>query len=183
MGNAGTLHGAPEVAALLAAATDLEALGAAVRTHARALAEAQGATFVLREGDSCFYADEDAMSPLWKGQRFPLIHCITGWAMLNRAVAAVPDIDDDPRVPREVYRATFVRSLVAVPIVTRAHDGSAGAAAGAIGVYWDHHRTPSAVLLSRLQRLAALAGEAMDRIGLDDAPWAPTFFHAARVTS
>jgi GAF domain-containing protein len=180
MAGVGTIDG---MTALLAAAPDLEALGAGVRTHARALAEAQGATFVLRDGDSCFYADEDAMSPLWKGQRFPLTQCITGWAMLNRAVADVPDIDDDPRVPREVYRATFVRSLVAVPIMTPGHDGSPGAAVGAIGVYWDHHRTPSADLLARLQTLAALAGEAMERIGLDDAPWAPTFLRTSRATS
>ena len=61
MAGVGTIDG---MTALLAAAPDLEALGAGVRTHARALAEAQGATFVLRDGDSCFYADEDAMSPL-----------------------------------------------------------------------------------------------------------------------
>ena len=32
----------------------------------------------------CYYADEDAISPLWKGQRFPMSACISGWAMLNR---------------------------------------------------------------------------------------------------
>ena len=40
-----------------------------VRSAARRLARADGATFVLRDGDQCFYADEDAISPLWKGQR------------------------------------------------------------------------------------------------------------------
>ena len=34
-----------------------------VRSAARRLADAQGATFVLRDGPDCFYADEDAISP------------------------------------------------------------------------------------------------------------------------
>ena len=45
---------------------------AVVRVAARRLTGADGATFVLRDGDSCYYADEDAISPLWKGQRFPI---------------------------------------------------------------------------------------------------------------
>ena len=31
----------------------------------------------LREGR---YADEDAIGKLWKGQRFPMSTCISGWA-------------------------------------------------------------------------------------------------------
>ena len=42
------------------------------------LVGADGATFVLRDGDCCYYVDEDAISPLWKGQRFPLEACISG---------------------------------------------------------------------------------------------------------
>ena len=44
-----------------------------VVTHAaRTLLRADGITFVLREGENCYYAEEDAISPLWKGRRFPL---------------------------------------------------------------------------------------------------------------
>ena len=43
-----------------------------VRHAARQLVGADGATFVLRDGDKSFYADEDAIAPLWKGLRFPL---------------------------------------------------------------------------------------------------------------
>ena len=32
----------------------------------RALLQADGATFVVREGDRCRYADEDAVAPLWQ---------------------------------------------------------------------------------------------------------------------
>lgn len=42
-----------------------------VRRAARQLTGADGATWILRDRDFCFYADEDAISPLWKGQRFP----------------------------------------------------------------------------------------------------------------
>ena len=51
----------------LAAATSLEDVQRLVRTTARQLVQADGATFVLRDVDRCYYADEDAISPLWKG--------------------------------------------------------------------------------------------------------------------
>lgn len=166
-------HAAPAdaAAARLAVAADLEAVGTIVRTAARALARAQGATFVLRDGSSCFYADEDAMSLLWKGQRFPMEQCVTGWSMLHREIAVIPDIAQDPRVPMTAYRATFVRSLVAVPIP--GVDGPVGA----IGAYWDRVHTAEGDVVSGLRDLAGHAGQALDRIGLDDAPWAPNFAH------
>src|SRR4051794_12425320 len=37
----------------------LEDIQSVVRTEARAIAGADGATFVLRDGDDCHYADED----------------------------------------------------------------------------------------------------------------------------
>lgn len=46
-----------------------------VRTAARQLLGADGVTFVLREGDHVHYAEEDAVGPLWKGQRFPVDQC------------------------------------------------------------------------------------------------------------
>jgi len=76
----------------LASARDIAAVAAVVRTAARAIVGCDGATFVLRDGEQCFYADEDSIAPLWKGQRFPLTECISGWAMINGQVAAVPDI-------------------------------------------------------------------------------------------
>src|SRR5262245_3521283 len=42
-------------------------------THtARQGSGADGVSFVLREGDLCYYVDEDAVGPLWKGRRFPM---------------------------------------------------------------------------------------------------------------
>ncbi len=43
-----------------------------VRHAARVLTGADGATFILKDKDKCYYVDEDAIEPLWKGKRFPL---------------------------------------------------------------------------------------------------------------
>src|ERR1700753_3569766 len=76
----------------LAAAKTLDQIIAVVRSTARGVASADGVTFVLRDGDKCHYVEEDAVGPLWKGQRFPLSACISGWCMLNGQTAALPDI-------------------------------------------------------------------------------------------
>ena len=64
----------------LSLARDIDTVTSVVRTAARELTGADGATFVLKDEDKCYYADEDAIAPLWKGQRFPLSACISGWA-------------------------------------------------------------------------------------------------------
>ena len=152
----------------LAHADDLGTIGEVVRTAARELAQAQGATFVLRDGEDCFYADEDAVTPLWKGQRFPMRHCISGWAMLQGATTVVPDIEVDDRIPLEAYRPTFVRSLVVVPV---GHPEPVAA----IGAYWAEQRAADEATVAALEDLAAETAAAIARIGLDQAPWAPTF--------
>src|ERR1700755_228817 len=107
-----------------------------VSSSARALTGCDGATLVLRDDDKCFYAEENAIGPLWRGSRFPMTSCISGWAMLNRDAAVIPDIYRDTRIPHDLYRPTFVKSLVMVPI--RRLDPI-----GAIGNYWAHPPHPS----------------------------------------
>lgn len=131
----------------LADAHSLDGIAAVVRSAARRLTCADGATFIMRDGDSCHYVDEDAISPLWKGQRFPMSACISGWAMLNREIAIIDDIYADARIPHDVYRPTFVKSLVMVPV--RTADPIA-----AIGTYWSVTRTPSDDEVRVLQALA-----------------------------
>ncbi|TCC66249.1 GAF domain-containing protein [Kribbella pittospori] len=152
----------------LDAAETLVEVGDVVRLEARRRSGSQGATFVLREHDRCFYADEDAIAPLWKGQRFPITSCVSGWAMLHDEIAVVPDIAVDERIPLEAYTPTFVRSLVMVPV------GSPTPVA-AIGAYWSRRYHASPEQIDGLQTLADHAAKAIHRIGLDDAPWAPTF--------
>lgn len=141
----------------LSLARSLEAIMAIVRRAARELTGADGATFVLREGEQCYYADENAISPLWKGQRFPLHFCISGWAMLNRQPAVIEDIYADPRVPADAYRPTFVKSLAMVPIRTEAP-------IGAIGNYWARQHMPSSAEVELLQALANTTSVAMENV-------------------
>jgi GAF domain-containing protein len=131
----------------LSLARDIETIIRVVRTVARKLTGADGATFVLRDNGFCYYVDEDAIGPLWKGQRFPMSACISGWAMLNKKYAVVNDIYHDSRIPVEAYSPTFVKSLVTVPI--RSMDPL-----GAIGNYWAEKHEATADEIELLQALA-----------------------------
>ena len=141
----------------LSLARDLESVQAIVRHAARELTGADGATFILREGDQCYYADEEAIAPLWKGQRFPMSACISGWSMLNREAAVIEDIYADPRVPHDAYRPTFVKSLAMVPI--RSLDPI-----GAIGNYWAEHHLPSEEEVKLLRALADTTAVALENV-------------------
>ncbi|TAK77022.1 MAG: GAF domain-containing protein, partial [Aquabacterium sp.] len=131
----------------LSRARTLDGVMAVVRRAARKLTGAQGACFVLREGDICYYADEDAISPLWKGQRFPADTCISGISMMSGEPVVIEDIFNDDRVPLPAYAPTFVRSLVMVPI-------RPGSSVGAIGTYWAWPRLPAHGEVELLQTLA-----------------------------
>ncbi len=143
----------------LSLARSLAAIQDIVRHAARDLARADGATFVLRDGEFCYYADENAIAPLWKGQRFPLSTCISGWVMIHRQPAVIHDIYRDERIPHDVYRPTFVKSLAMVPI--RADDPIA-----AIGVYWARHHQPSGDELRLIQALADTTAVAMENVAV-----------------
>jgi two-component system CheB/CheR fusion protein len=141
------------VAHELSLARDLETVTAITCAAARDLTGADGVTFGLREAGGCYYAEEDAIAPLWKGKRFPLETCISGWVMTHNTPAVIPDVCADPRVPREVYETTFVKSLAMVPV--RVPESVA-----AIGAYWSrpHRATDDQVgALTLLADSAALA--------------------------
>lgn len=143
----------------LSLAPDLAGVQAVLRTAARELADCDGATVVLRDGEQCYYADEDAIEPLWKGLRFPLEACISGWAMLHGTHVVIPDIYADPRIPFEAYRPTFVKSLVMMPV--RSIDPIA-----AIGAYWADHHTATDNEIALLQGLANAASVALDKVAV-----------------
>ncbi len=117
-----------------------------VRATARDISGADGVTFVLREGDLCYYAEENTISPLWKGQRFPINNCIAGWCLLHDTPAVIPDIYADDRIPHDAYRSTFVKSLVMIPV--RAIKPMA-----AIGFYWACTRNFDADEIALLEAL------------------------------
>src|SRR3954465_15222457 len=87
----------------LSLARDLATVQDIVRRAARSLTGADGATFVLRDGDRCHYADEDAIAPLWKGQRSPREASVRGGWMIHPRPAVIEDIYADDRIPHDAY--------------------------------------------------------------------------------
>lgn len=140
---------------------DLSEVMAVLRETARNLTGADGVTVVLRDGDLCHYADENAIAPLWKGHRFPMKTCISGWCMLHREQVTIPDIYVDSRIPHDAYRPTFVKSLAMTPI--RSEDPI-----GAIGAYWADHHQASTEELEILQALGDSASVAIANVQLID---------------
>lgn len=143
----------------VSAARVLERVQEIVRSAARELTGSDGATFVLRDGDQCHYADEDAITPLWKGKRFPMQACISGWAMIHRQSVIIPDIYEDARIPHSVYRATFVRSMAMMPI-------RVAEPMGAIGVYWAQPHQATAEEMQLLEALANTTAVALENVRL-----------------
>jgi GAF domain-containing protein len=142
-------------------AESLDAIITIVTHAARTGTGADGVSFVLRDGHQCFYVDEDSIAPLWKGRRFPMSECVSGWAMLHRQAVAIPDITLDLRIPQNAYRATFVRSLVMVPI--RSQDPL-----GAIGAYWASTHHVSAEAVHWLQALADATSAGIEAVRAAD---------------
>lgn len=164
--NEETLHHLLKAVRDLAACRDVTSVVDVVRVAARRLAQADGATFVLRDEGRCYYVAEDAIEPLWSGQRFPLEACISGWAMIHEEQVVIPDIYLDPRIPHDAYRPTFVKSLVMTPV-------RSGGGIAAIGTYWAQQRLATPVEQEVLQALAdstVVALENVRTLEVDDAP-------------
>lgn len=143
----------------LAQVRSLNELVDLLRLSARRVVGADGIAVVLRDGDLCHYVAEDSLEPLWAGQRFPAETCVSGWAMQHRQTAAIPDITTDPRVPQDAYRATFVRSMLMVPIGLREP-------VAAIGAYWSITGQPSGTEVALLEALARAASTALENARL-----------------
>jgi two-component sensor histidine kinase len=143
----------------LAGAGGMDDVVASLRTMTRRLIGADGIAVILREDEQCWYVEEDAMGPLWKGQKFPLTSCISGWAMLHKQTVVIEDVREDPRIPQEFYRDTFVRGLLMVPV--RSADPI-----GAIGAYWSDPYRASRWQVGTLERLARATATAMENVRL-----------------
>jgi GAF domain-containing protein len=136
---------------------DIGAITDIVRKTARSLTGADGATFILKDNDMCYYVAEDAIAPLWKGRKFPMTACISGWSMIHKKWAVVDDIYTDDRVPIEAYKSTFVKSLAMVPI--RTVDPI-----GAIGNYWATQHSPTQEEMVMLQSLADITSVSIENV-------------------
>ena len=127
-----------------------------VRETARSICKSDGITFVLRDGEMCHYVEEDAIGPLWKGQRFPLSACISGWSMLHGQTAVIEDVFADPRIPHDVYRRTFVKSMIMTPV------GEGRVAA--MGAYWKDRRQFSELEIITVKNFSGIVGRALSDI-------------------
>jgi diguanylate cyclase (GGDEF)-like protein len=145
----------------LSMAASVAEIQAVVRAAAGVLVRADGATFVLRDGDHCFHADDDDPEHLWDGERRPLDSCVSGWTILNGRPAVIEDIRADERVGEEAYLPRSAMSLVVVPIRTIEPLGT-------IGMYWSHRHVASAHEVNVARALADSTAVALERVSTLD---------------
>ena len=75
--------------------------------------------------------------------------------MAHGQTAVIVDIFDDPRVPQDAYRTTFVRSMLMVPI------GRVDPIA-AVGAYWSEFGRATDNEIALLEALARAASVALE---------------------
>jgi two-component sensor histidine kinase len=145
----------------LARSTHLLDVAQLVTRNARTLVDADGASLILREDNDCVYVGEDAIGPLWNGQRFPIPSRAAGMTMLHKKSFVVPDVRQDARDAQQAYVRTFVVGLAIVPV--RSVDPI-----GAIEVYWAKRHEASSQELTRLETLARATASAIEHVRLVD---------------
>ncbi|MDP5017496.1 MAG: sensor domain-containing diguanylate cyclase [Dolichospermum sp.] len=139
----------------LSQACSLDQIMEIALTAARKITKADGATFVVLDHGFCYYAYENSIAPLWKGQRVPLNHSIAGWVILNSQPVIISDIYSDERIIHNFYQHTFVKSMVMVSLGIQKPIGT-------IGIYWQNHHEPSLEVVQLLQTIANIAWVAME---------------------
>lgn len=130
-----------------------------VKVNARQITQADGVTFILSDEDTCYYVDEDSAAPLWKGRRFAMSTCISGWVIREGTPAIIEDVDADERIPMEFYQSTYVKSMCMVPI----RDTNP---MGAIGIYWSYRYPATREQVKYLQLLANATAVVIENINL-----------------
>ncbi len=143
--------------ARISRARTVEAVIETIRETARTVIGCDGIAIIFKDGDLCHYVEEDAIGPLWKGQKFPSVACVSGWSMINKATAVIPDIRSDDRIPYELYAGTFVRAMAMAPI-------RSDNPIGAIGAYWSQPYTPADWEVEVLEALAEAAATALENV-------------------
>jgi two-component sensor histidine kinase len=139
----------------LAQASSTEEIIEVIRSKARRLVGSDGIALILRDEDRCHYIEEDAVGPLWKGHKFTMTECISGWSMIHSKTAVIPDVSADERIPFHLYRDTFVRSLVMAPI-------GVSSPVGALGAYWSNVYEPTQYEIETVETLARCTATALE---------------------
>ncbi len=143
----------------LSSVRTLENIISIIKQSSRNLIGADGFAFILRENDQCHYIEEDAIEPLWKGKKFPVTGCLSGWVMLNKQIAIIEDVTTNPRTPAEVYSNTFIKSLVIVPVNMQEP-------LAALGFYWSWKYKPTEQETELITTLADATARAMENVKL-----------------
>lgn len=131
-----------------------------LRCHARAIGGADGVTLSRREGDTVLFVGEDAVAPLWTGQRFPIHDSISGLAMLERRPIYIPDVRADTRISIVPFHATFVASLAVFPL-------GRGEPVATLGAYWAKDNPVEPDALALLDTLARSANATFERLAVE----------------
>lgn len=141
--------------------SDAASLIECARASARNILGADGFTLVKRIGEQTDYLAENAIETLWAGMQFDIDKCLAGRAMLEEHTIVIPDITHVENIPLNVYLATFIRSLVAVPFggVPPTH---------AICAYWREARSIDPDEVAITEAFARAIEGAMKRLGRDD---------------
>jgi two-component sensor histidine kinase len=143
----------------LARTSSTEEIIEVIRAKARRLIGCDGIALILRDEDLCHYIEEDAVGPLWKGHKFSMTECISGWSMIHRKTAVIADVSVDARIPFHLYRDTFVRSLLMAPI-------GVSSPVGALGAYWSNVYEPTGYEIETIETLARCTANALENAHL-----------------
>jgi len=140
---------------------DLPTIFAIARRAARELTGADVAAIVLRDGELCYFADEDGVAMPWRDRRFALERCFPGHAIRDRAAMFVEDVARDERAADDPYRSA-VTSLAIAPMRRLDPRGPRGA----IGAYWARPHRCTASEIHVLEALADSTGIAIGNVEL-----------------
>jgi signal transduction histidine kinase len=143
----------------LTASKTMEQMQEAITHSARNLVHSDSAALVMLEDGLCHHVAEDSSIRLWKGGKFSMDECVSGWSISHNKTAVIRDLASDSRVLTKHYASTPIKSLVMAPIFL-------DRPIGAIGAYWNEVFEPSPTDIKILQTLADSAAMSIENLKL-----------------
>jgi K+-sensing histidine kinase KdpD len=140
-------------------AKNLEKITEIVVKFARELTGSDGAIFVLKADDQCYYAEENTLISLDKGQRFPINISLGGWCINHQEQMIIQDIYQEEKIPFSAHKHTLVKSLVIVPVKKETP-------LGVIGNYWAKKHLATTEEIALIQALADTTAVAIESVQL-----------------
>jgi len=153
----------------LSGARSNQCVVAILHTSIREVADADGVTVMLRDGEEIRYISDGCIDPLWRSDRFPLASSIAGSAMRSHQHVLIDEIAGDARPASDICPNAPIKSLAVLPI--RSADPI-----GAIAVYWKE--TPPELPWDELQMLANAAAISLENARLFG--WAEVAYRLAK---